>query len=317
MLNDAFLWILSRGIELGIIVLCLLPFRVLLRKKAARKFSYLLWSALPINLIYNLCVLLMPKLNYWIGNSVYDAQQVVVDEIALQIMKYLWICGTVVVVSVMVYSYIQFLRRLVGSIRMQGNIYQAEHISSPFSLGVLSPKIFLPMSLKEEYFEFVILHEQVHIARKDIWMKYIAIAVLAVFWFQPLLWPAYSLFINDMEEACDEAVIRNRDDGFRTEYARAIIEVTYQTGKLWGTPVGYGSGKLKERIRHVMHYKKGSPVLWFAAVLGCILFIGSTVLISWQAPRVVQVECDNQTYGRPALFVEESGAAEYPQEANK
>lgn len=288
MSNVAFLWIFSRGMELGVIVLCLLPLRAILRKKVPRLFSYLLWAALPVNLVYNLVICFIKLINHRVVDRVYQSLEIVVDERVIQVMRGCWCIGSLVVMIGMIGSYIVFLRRLVGSIRLRKGVYLTDRIREPFTLGLLRPKIYLPYSLKEEYYESVILHECVHINRRDVWMKYLAVGILGLFWFQPVLWFAYRLFVNDMEEACDETVLRQKGTGFREEYARSLLEVSDAGGTARGVVLGYGAGVIKSRIRHIMNYEKAEAKKCIIAVLVCCLFMILAVPISWQVPRVVK-----------------------------
>ncbi len=306
MSNVAFLWIFSRGMELGVIVLCLLPLRLLLQKKIPRLFSYILWAALPVNLIYNLVIRFIVMINRGVSDHVYQSPKIIVDERVVQAMRACWIGGSVAVVFGMLCYYILFLRRLVGSIRVQKGVYVTDRIKAPFTLGLLHPKIYLPYSLEEEYYQSVILHERVHIARKDVWMQYLAIGILGLFWFQPILWFAYRLFINDMEAACDEAVIREKGMEFREEYARSLLEVTCENEKVRGVAIGYGSGEIKNRIRNIMSYE---PVSTKKRVLGislCILFAIVAIPISWQVPRIIRAE-DVKGTVIERTFVEKTG----------
>ena len=184
-------------------------------------------------------------------------------------------------------SYVSFLRRLIGSVRLQKGVYLAERIRAPFTLGLFRPKIYLPFSLKEEYYEYVILHEKVHISRKDVWMKYLAVGFLGLFWFQPLLWFACRLFIDDMEEACDETVIRKENEKFREKYARALVEVSFQAESVGGAALGYGNGAIKSRVKNIMNYKNVRLRGHLMAIMVCVLFIIASILLSWQVPRLV------------------------------
>lgn len=287
MSNVTFLWIFSRGIELGVIILCLLPIRALFRRKVPRLFSYLLWIALPVDIVLNLVLKVLSNEVYQVV-YIHKMPKISIDENIVQVMKWCWICGTIIVVSRMIFSYIRFLRRLVGCICLQKGVYLADRIRTPFTLGLFCPKIYLPVSLHEEYYECVILHERVHISRKDIWMKYLAVGFLGLFWFQPLLWFTYRLFINDMEEACDETVIRKESPEFREKYAKALVEVSFQTERVRGAAIGYGNGAIKSRIKNIMNYKMVRLGSHLMAVLICVLFVIVSVLISWQVPRLVQ-----------------------------
>jgi len=303
--NVTFLWIFSRGIELGVIILCLLPIRALFRKKIPRLFSYILWIALPANIMLNL--LMKVRMNQ-MSNVVHihKTPRIVVDEIVIRTMKWCWICGTIVVILWLVFSYVRFRRRLFGCIRLQKGIYIADRIKLPFTLGLFWPRIYLPVALKEEYYEYVILHERVHISRKDVWMKYLAVVFLGLFWFQPLLWLACFLFVNDMEEACDEAVIRKRGPEFRVKYAKALVDISYHERKVRGAAIGYGNGALKSRIKNVVNYKQIR--LWgsLLAIAMCVLFIIVSVWISWQVPRLVQ---KGQEVGTEKISMDKSGVA--------
>ena len=287
MSNVAFLWIFSRGMELGVIVLCLLPLRFLLRKKVPRLFSYLLWMAIPVNIVYNLVMQFVAMIDRRVSDRMFNYPKIVVDESIVCGMRYGWCIGTIVVVFGMVFYYLLFLRRLVGSIRIQEGVYVTDRINASFTLGLVAPKIYLPFSLQEKYYEPVILHEKVHIARRDVWMKYLAIGLLGLFWFQPILWFAYRLFINDMEEACDEAVLRQKDEEFREEYARSLVELSCRLSKVRGAAIGYGNGEIKARVRNVMNYKQTGRKVRIIALVLCCLFAVLAIPISWQVPRVV------------------------------
>lgn len=312
MSSVAFLWIFSRGMELGVIVLCLLPLRAVLRRKVPRLFSYLLWAALPLNLVFNLCMGVLLKEKKWIADYMYRMPRLTVKEDAAQAMMYIWMIGTVCVVAVLAGSYVCFLRRLVGSIRLEKGVYIAERIRTPFTLGLVYPKIYLPLTLDESYYESVILHERVHIGRKDIWMKYLAVGVLGLFWFQPVLWLVYPLFVNDMEEACDETVLKEKGEGFREEYARALLEVSCQAGAAWGAALGYGNGEIKSRIVNVMNYTGAGKKKRILAIASCVLFLLLSLVISWQVPRLVHG--DYRGGITSSMSVEETGMGRQEQQ---
>lgn len=310
MSNVAFLWVFSRGMELGVIVLCLLPLRALLRKKVPRLFSYLLWGALPVNIVYNLALRIMALINRRVVDHLYNNPKIVVDEKIVQVMKSFWACGTVVVLAVMVYSYVYLLRVLVGSIRLEKGVYITDRIVSPFTLGLLRPKIYLPSSLERECYESVILHERVHITRRDVWMKYLAVVILGLFWFQPVLWFAYRLFVNDMEEACDETVLRQKGTDFKEEYARSLLEVSCEAGKMRGAALGYRGGEIKARITNVMNYKEAGKKTCIIALIVCCTFMLVAIPLSWQVPRVVRGELPVPKYVGEDMSVSGRGLEE-------
>ena len=217
-----------------------------------------------------------------------------------------YIIGTVGVLGLMLLSYLRLRRCLVGSIRLRENIYLSDRVRAPFSMGLWKARIYLPCSLKETYYAPVILHENVHIARKDLWVKHVAVAFLAVFWFQPALWFAYFLFINDMEAACDETVLRKSEAGFREEYATALVEVSYQAGKVQGVAIGYGNGEIFERVQNVMHYESPRRSRCYIAVAVCVAFMAVALLVSRFIPCIVQMEQKELKREETVLSVRES-----------
>lgn len=290
MLHVVFLWILSCGIELGVIVLCLLPVRWLLRRKAPRVFSYVMWGTLPLNVVYSIFTVFEPNVSRLVVPMLNKKTEVEIGEKVLNSGLFLYAIGTIVVLCAMTRSYIRLRRCLVGSIRIWENVYTTDRVKSPFSMGLISPRIYLPYGMKEEYREPVVLHEQVHIKRKDLWAKCLAIAFLGVFWFQPVLWLAYTLFINDMEAACDETVLRRNVTDVREVYAKALVEVSYEAGNLWGAAIGYGSGELFDRVRNVMKYRKPRTIRCVMTGILCLVAMMMTLVVLRQIPRFVKVE---------------------------
>lgn len=307
MLQVVVLWILSCGIKLGVIVLCLLPLRWILRKKAPRVFSYMLWGALPVNVVCRLRGLLEPHVSALMEPILNKKSTVAIGVKELQIGVMVYMIGTVIVLGIMLFSYIRLQRCLVGSICLRENIYLTDRIKAPFSMGLLKPRVYLPYSLAEECYSPVILHEQVHIARKDLWVKHVAVVFLGMFWFQPMLWFAYILFINDMEAACDETVLRESKADFREEYAKALVEVSYQAGKIQGAAIGYGNGEIFERVQNVMRYQRPKKKARLFSMVACIVFVVISLLISERIPRIVQME-QNKSVEVNGLSVKSLGA---------
>ncbi len=307
MSNVAFLWIFSRGMELGVIVLCLLPLRAFFRKKVPRLFSYMLWAALPVNLVYHLGKYVWEKMSKIVIDHVHITPQVIVGEKTVQIMRWCWCIGTFLVIIGMVRSYIVLMRRLIGSIRLQKGVYVTDRIRLPFTLGMIHPKIYLPYSLKEEYYESVIMHEQVHINRRDIWLKYLAIGIRNLFWFQPILWFAYRMFVNDMEEACDETVLRQKGPDFREKYAHSLLELSDQDETIRDVAIGYGAGVIKSRIKNVMYYEKAGKTKCIIATFVCCLFMVIAIPISWQVPKVVHGDGPKEKYVEKDIGISGTG----------
>lgn len=290
MSNTVFLWIVNQGIELGLVILCLMLLRVILRKTAPKVFSYLLWCTLPATVLCNFLLRVVSKISVQRPIHLSLTSPLEMSNRLFEVAKPIWLLGLFTFLIVLLLTYLQFRRWLVGSIRLRKNIYLASRITTPFTLGLFLPKIYLPTSVNQEYHEAVILHEQVHIRRKDIWMKNFALLFLALFWFQPLLWVAYRLFVNDMEEACDEAVLREKGTEYSSEYAKALVEVSYQAGKIKGVAVGYGGGEVKNRVNNILRYKRTKFGVYVATFLCSVLFVMLMLPLSWSIPQIVRKE---------------------------
>ena len=150
-------------------------------------------------------------------------------------------------------SIIRLRRKLVGAVPLCENIYLADHIASPFVLGLFRPKIFLPSSLSEVEQEYIIQHEKHHIRRGDHVTRILAFAALCVHWFNPLVWLAFVLSGRDMEMSCDEAVMKRMDGDIRADYSASLL-TSPQDANIWGH-AGLWEATLAE-IKNVLNYKK-------------------------------------------------------------
>ena len=169
---------------------------------------------------------------------------------------FLWAAGVGVMACSGLASGLRLRRRAACSMQLKGNVYLADHIASPFVLGLVRPKIYLPAGLGEQEMGYIILHEQRHISRRDYLVKILAFLALCLHWFNPLAWLSFCLAGKDMEMSCDEAVIRSMGDGIRAEYAESLLHFTVGKGKLAGMPLAFGEGDAKSRIKNIMEKKK-------------------------------------------------------------
>ena len=187
------------------------------------------------------------------------------------ILAWVWLVGIVVL---LLYTWIstQRLRRNVReAVRLQGNIYETEHIASPFVLGVLRPRIYLPYHMDSRDREQVIAHEQAHLRRGDHVWKPLGFLLLTIHWFNPLLWLSYVLLCRDIELACDEKVIKNLSCGQRADYMQALVTCSVNRRRIAACPLAFGEIGVKERVKTVMNYKK--PTFWIIllAVAACVV----------------------------------------------
>ena len=188
------------------------------------------------------------------------------------IMPYLagvWLVG---IAALLIYTLVSFLRlkRKIGTaVLLRDNIYQSESVVSPFVLGIIKPKIYLPFNMNGQDMEHVIAHEQAHIRRKDFLWKPLGFLILTLHWFNPMVWLGYILLCRDIELACDEKVIKVLDNEQRADYSQALVSCSVNRRMIAACPLAFGEVSVKDRVKSVMNYKR--PAFWvvLVSVIAC------------------------------------------------
>lgn len=180
-----------------------------------------------------------------------------------EIAGWVWLIGLGAMLLYALVSYLRLRRRVSVSLPIRENIYLCDAISSPFILGIVKPRIYLPSGLDEVQQQNVLAHERAHLARYDHWWKPLGFALLAVYWFNPLLWLAYALLCRDIELACDERVIRTMDENAVKTYSTVLLACSMPHKAVISCPLAFGEVGVKERVRNALHYKK--PAFWIVA----------------------------------------------------
>ena len=188
-----------------------------------------------------------------------------------EIAGWVWLIGLGAMLLYALVSYLRLRRRVSVSLPVQDHIYLCDAISSPFILGVVKPHIYLPSGLDEVQRQNVLSHERAHLARRDHWWKPLGFALLAVYWFNPVLWLAYALLCRDIELACDERVIRTMDESAVKTYSTVLLACSMPRKAVITCPLAFGEVGVKERVKNALHYKK--PAFWVvaASVTVCIV----------------------------------------------
>ena len=188
-----------------------------------------------------------------------------------EIAGWVWLIGLGAMLLYALVSYLRLRRRVSVSLPIQDNIYLCDAISSPFILGVVKPHIYLPSGLDEVQRQNVLSHERAHLARRDHWWKPLGFALLAVYWFNPVLWLAYTLLCRDIELACDERVIRTMDESAVKTYSTVLLACSMPRKAVITCPLAFGEVGVKERVKNALHYKK--PAFWVvaASVAVCVV----------------------------------------------
>ena len=301
-MSEVFLKILNMSISASWLVLAVLLLRLTL-KRAPKWVSVLLWGIVAIRLI---CPISMESIFSLIPSAQTVSPEIMMDwtptistgirsldnvvnpiitqtfapdplssanplQILIPVASIVWLTGIAVMLIYTVISYILLRRKVATAVLLQNRIYQSENVPSPFVLGILKPKIYLPFQLGGQSLEHVIAHEMSHIRRKDHWWKPIGFLLLALHWFNPLMWVGYILLCRDIELACDEKVIKELDNENRASYTEALVACSIHRRSIAACPLAFGEVGVKERVKSVMNYKK--PAFWIivAAIVSCIV----------------------------------------------
>ena len=181
----------------------------------------------------------------------------------------LWAVGIYVMLMLALAGYLSLREDVAASIPLEGNVYLCDSIKSPFILGMFRPRIYLTSGMGEAARVCVLRHERAHLRRGDHLWKPLGFLLLAVYWYNPLVWAAYILFCRDMELACDERVIRDMAAEERAAYSQALLDCSRGCHWVAACPLAFGEVGVKTRVKAVLWYKK--PAFWavLAAVVVC------------------------------------------------
>ena len=303
---DIFLQFVNMSISASWIVLAVMLLRILL-KKAPKWINVLLWGIVAVRLVCpfsfesvlslipsaetvspEIMMNATPEINSGVPiiNSVVNpvinglyAPEPSASANPLQILipvaAVVWLTG---IVALLIYTLVSFLRlrsKIGTAVLLKENIYQSENIPSPFVLGVIKPKIYLPFYMKEKDISHVIAHEQAHIRRKDYLWKPLGFLILTLHWFNPLVWLGYVLLCRDIELACDEKVVKKLNNEQRADYSQALLTCSVNRRMIAACPIAFGEVGVKDRIKSVLNYKKPAfRVIVVSVVLCLALAIG-------------------------------------------
>lgn len=194
-----------------------------------------------------------------------------VETAVLPILGWVWLVGCAAMLLYAAVSFFRIRKRVQLSLPLRDNIWRCEAVDSPFILGFFRPNIYLPYDMDEGQAQYVIAHEEAHLRRRDHWWKPLGFLLLAVYWFNPLLWVAYILLCRDIELACDEKVIRDMDASAKKAYSEALLSCSLPRHMVAACPLAFGEVGVKKRIASVLHYKK--PAFWVlvVAILACVV----------------------------------------------
>ena len=196
-------------------------------------------------------------------------------QILMFVLSIIWVIGIISMLSYMTVTYLLIKRKVKEAVLLEDNIWVCDRIATPFILGVIKPKIYLPTSINSTDTEYVIAHEKAHIKRLDHLWKPLAFLLLCVYWFNPLLWVAYALLCKDIELACDEKVIDELGTQIKKPYCEALVNCSISRKSISACPLAFGENGVKARIKSVLSFKKAGIVITaFSLSLAIIVAIG-------------------------------------------
>ena len=308
--------VLELSWQAGLIALAVMAVRLLLRRRASRRALCLLWVLVALRLVLPVRFTVESPVSLQAEetpvNRVYHAMQeagapapsetgtatakpsapsdtaaaVIPASPAAEMgtlrlfaryLPWLWVMGMGGMAAYMLLSLVWMRLTLRRAEHVRDNVYRCAQWSTPFVLGIIAPRIYVPESVSPEDLPQVLAHERCHIRRWDHVMKPFAFLLLAVHWFNPVLWASYILLGRDMENACDELALKNADTAQRAAYSRALVSCAAQPKMAAVCPLAFGEVAVKERVKNVIHYKK--PAVWAAVMVAvAAVIIGACLL---------------------------------------
>lgn len=305
--------VLELSWQAGLIALAVMAVRLVLRKKASRRALCMLWALVALRLLLPVSLTVESPVSLQAEEApvsrAYHAMQeartsapeeapapaessgaaamVVPTEPAAEPvtlrtfarwLPWIWVIGMGCMAAYMLLSFIWMRLTLRRAEHIQNNVYRCTQWSTPFVLGIIAPCIYVPESVSEEDLPQVLAHERCHIRRWDHVVKPFAFLLLAVNWFNPVLWAAYVLLGRDMENACDEMALKNADAAQRAAYSRALVSCAAQPKMAAVCPLAFGEVAVKERVKNVLGYKK--PAIWAAVILAAAAVVIGVCLLT-------------------------------------
>lgn len=304
-MEQLFLKILNMSITASYVIIFVILIRFLF-KKAPKIFSYALWSIVLFRLIcpfsFESVISFIPVTKKPLQNNTLFLESSKIDtgiteinnrfnipatsiektvspiDTVLFVISIIWIVGVLVLLIYSVFSFLKLKRTLKSVVHIENNIYESESLTTPFVLGIIKPKIYLPTGLSKIEKSYILKHEQVHIKRFDYIIKPVAFFILCIHWFNPLAWISFILMSKDMEMSCDEAVLKEMGNSIKKEYSSSLLSLSVGWKRFSGTPLAFGENNVRDRIKNVLNYKR--PSFWAITALVFIIIVVGVGLIS-------------------------------------
>ncbi|MDO4581860.1 MAG: M56 family metallopeptidase, partial [Bacillota bacterium] len=301
-MDAVFLKILNMGITASWLILAVIILRLAL-KKAPKAIICVLWTIVAIRLIcpfsFESAFSLIPSTETVSQDMLYSQTPGITSGIPainsvvnplitgslapeagasvnpLQIWTIIasciWLVGIAVMLGYAIVSYLRIKKKVREGTPLRDNIWLCDHIDTPFILGVLRPRIYLPSAMGDAQSDYVVAHENAHLKRHDHWWKPLGFFLLAIYWFNPLCWLAYALLCRDIEAACDEKVVKDWAAHDKKAYSEALLKCSVPHKLISACPLAFGEVGVKQRVKNVLNYKKLAFWVIVTAVAACLV----------------------------------------------
>lgn len=342
-MNHVFIQILNNSLIASLLILAVMIVRLMI-KRAPKWFSCVLWGLVAIKLVLPFSIesvfSLVPSSQPIPSDIEYSAiphidsgvevinrvvnpvieknftpQEVVSVnplQIVIMVCSVVWIAGMIALLMYSFLSYLLLKKKVAASRKINGNVYVCDEVVTPFILGVLRPRIYLPTGVSDETMECILEHEKAHLKRMDYVWKPLGFGILAVYWFHPLCWVAYVLHCKDIELACDEKVTRDKDKEWKATYCQALLDCNTQRRIIAVCPIAFGEVSVKDRVKSVLNYKK--PAFWIVAAAIVVSII--VVVCFMTNPKSLsdknedhEITTENSTSGKDTREIEYAAAS--------
>ncbi len=344
-MEELFIHVLNISITACFLVLAIILYR-LFAKKAPKWVSVLLWGLVGLRLLLPFSIesalSLIPSKSTvptTITNDRYPALDTgfgALDEIVnpilsesmqahpeysanpmqiwITVLGWIWLAVMLCMLTFMAASFIHLQIKTRVKVEREANVYLCDYVKTPFILGIIKPRIYLPSDISDKDYLLVLAHERAHIKRLDHVWKPLGFLLLSIYWFNPLLWVAYVLLCRDVESACDEKVISNLEDKEKADYSEALLSLGIKSRVISACPLAFGEVSVKSRVSAISKYKKPATVAIVISLIVCTIFAAcfltyknnDTVAVNtgiWYAGKVIGARDTNATCDDVPLFV--------------
>lgn len=344
-MEDLFIHVLNISITASFLILAIILYR-LFAKKAPRWVSVLLWGFVGLRLLLPFSIesalSLIPSKNTIPTTITHDRYPALdtgfkgINELVnpilsvsmeahpeysanpmhvwITVLGWIWLCGMVCMLLYMTASFIYLRLKTMVKVEREDNVYLCDYVKTPFILGIIRPRVYLPSDISDKDYSHVVAHERAHIKRLDHIWKPLGFLLLSIYWFNPLLWVAYVLLCRDIESACDEKVICDFDDNGKADYSEALLTLGMKSRIISACPLAFGEVSVKSRVSAISRYKKPAAVTIVTSLVVCAIFAfcfltykkNDTVAINtgiWYAGKVIGAADENATCDDVPRFV--------------